>query len=75
VSAERPGRGVKSDEAGGRVIWEDFHNKRWMDGWTDGRMEFFFFGRKQKELWDPLFSRCTYIAAGWMGLLLLGGRV
>lgn len=50
---------VKSDKAGG--ILEDFHNERWMDG--------IFFGRKQNELelWDPLFSRCTYIAAGWTG--------
>jgi hypothetical protein len=48
---------------------EDLHNKRWMDGWME------FFWKEAKEAVDPLFSRCTYIAAGWMGLLELGGLV
>jgi hypothetical protein len=64
VNAERPGRGVKSDEAGGRVIWEDFHNKRWMDGWTDGWNLFFFWKEAKGAVGPPLLA--LYIYCCWV---------
>jgi hypothetical protein len=69
VNAERPGSG-REKRRGGLAFWKIYTiSDGWMDGWI------FFFWKEAKEAVDPLFSRCTYIAAGWMGLLELGGRV